>query len=79
MSAMKDLVETFAKTLAEKPDQVQVREIEGERTVVIELRVAPEDLGKIIGRQGRIARALRLLLTAMARKQNKRAVLEILE
>ncbi|HIC08441.1 MAG TPA: KH domain-containing protein, partial [Aquificales bacterium] len=63
----------------EKPDQVQVREIEGERTVVIELRVAPEDLGKIIGRQGRIARALRLLLTAMARKQNKRAVLEILE
>ncbi|RTZ58653.1 MAG: KH domain-containing protein [Gammaproteobacteria bacterium] len=79
MSTMKDLVETFAKTLAEKPDQVQVREIEGERTVVIELRVAPEDLGKIIGRQGRIARALRLLLTAMARKQNKRAVLEILE
>ncbi|HIC08531.1 MAG TPA: KH domain-containing protein [Aquificales bacterium] len=79
MSAMKDIVEIFAKTLAEKPDQVQVREIEGERTVVIELRVAPEDLGKIIGRQGRIARALRLLLTAMARKQNKRAVLEILE
>jgi predicted RNA-binding protein YlqC (UPF0109 family) len=76
---MKDIVEIFAKTLAEKPDQVQVREIEGERTVVIELRVAPEDLGKIIGRQGRIARALRLLLTAMARKQNKRAVLEILE
>jgi len=73
------ILETFAKTLAEKPDQVQVREIEGERTVVIELRVAPEDLGKIIGRQGRIARALRLLLTAMARKQNKRAVLEILE
>jgi predicted RNA-binding protein YlqC (UPF0109 family) len=79
MSALKDIVEIFAKTLAEKPDQVQVREIEGERTVVIELRVAPEDLGKIIGRQGRIARALRLLLTAMARKQNKRAVLEILE
>ncbi len=79
MSAMKDIVEIFAKTLAEKPEQVQVREIEGERTVVIELRVAPEDLGKIIGRQGRIARALRLLLTAMARKQNKRAVLEILE
>jgi predicted RNA-binding protein YlqC (UPF0109 family) len=76
---MKGIVEIFAKTLAEKPDQVQVREIEGERTVVIELRVAPEDLGKIIGRQGRIARALRLLLTAMARKQNKRAVLEILE
>jgi predicted RNA-binding protein YlqC (UPF0109 family) len=79
MSALKDIVEIFAKTLADKPDQVQVREIEGERTVVIELRVAPEDLGKIIGRQGRIARALRLLLTAMARKQNKRAVLEILE
>jgi len=79
MSALKDIVEIFAKTLADKPDQVQVREIEGERTVVIELRVAPEDLGKIIGRQGRIARSLRLLLTAMARKQNKRAVLEILE
>ncbi len=79
MSAMKDIVETTAKALVDNPDKVQVTEIEGEKTVVIELRVDPAELGKVIGKQGRIARALRTLLSAMGRKAGKRVVLEILE
>ena len=79
MSKMQELVEFIAKSLVDHPDKVEVREIEGEKTTVIELKVAPEDLGKVIGRQGRTARAIRTLLAAVARKQNKRAVLEILE
>jgi len=76
---MQELVEFVAKSLVDHPDKVEVKEIEGEKTTVIELKVAPEDLGKVIGRQGRTARALRTLLAAVARKSNKRAVLEILE
>ena len=76
---MQELVEFVAKSLVDHPDKVEVREIEGEKTTVIELKVAPEDLGKVIGRQGRTARAIRTLLSAVARKSNKRAVLEILE
>ncbi|NPA51924.1 MAG: KH domain-containing protein [Aquificae bacterium] len=76
---MQELVEFIAKSLVDHPDKVEVREIEGEKTTVIELKVAPEDLGKVIGRQGRTARAIRTLLAAVARKMNKRAVLEILE
>ncbi len=79
MSKMQELVEFVAKSLVDHPDKVEVREIEGEKTTVIELKVAPEDLGKVIGRQGRTARAIRTLLSAVARKSNKRAVLEILE
>ncbi len=79
MSKMQELVEYIAKALVDHPDKVEVREIEGEKTTVIELKVAPEDLGKVIGRQGRTARAIRTLLAAVARKENKRAVLEILE
>ncbi|NPA54404.1 MAG: KH domain-containing protein [Aquificae bacterium] len=79
MSKLQELVEFVAKSLVDHPDKVEVREIEGEKTTVIELKVAPEDLGKVIGRQGRTARAIRTLLAAVARKQNKRAVLEILE
>jgi predicted RNA-binding protein YlqC (UPF0109 family) len=79
MSQMKDLVEITAKSLVDNPDKVSVTEIEGEKTIVIELRVDPPDLGKVIGKQGRIARALRTLLSAMGRKTNKRVVLEILE
>ncbi|HIE58564.1 MAG TPA: KH domain-containing protein [Persephonella sp.] len=79
MSKMQELVEFVAKSLVDHPDKVEVKEIEGEKTTVIELKVAPEDLGKVIGRQGRTARALRTLLAAVARKSNKRAVLEILE
>ncbi len=79
MSAMKEIVETTAKALVDNADKVQVTEIEGEKTIVIELRVDPAELGKVIGKQGRIARALRTLLSAMGRKSGKRVVLEILE
>jgi predicted RNA-binding protein YlqC (UPF0109 family) len=76
---MKDIVETTARSLVDNADKVQVTEIEGEKTIVIELRVDPSELGKVIGKQGRIARALRTLLSAMGRKTGKRVVLEILE
>ncbi len=79
MSAMKQIVETTARALVDNPDKVQVKEVEGEKTIVIELRVDPAELGKVIGKQGRIARALRTLLSAMGRKTGKRVVLEILE
>ena len=76
---MKELIEYIAKALVDNPDQVQVNEVEGEQTSVIELRVAKEDLGKVIGRQGRTARAMRTILSAASTKLKKRAVLEILE
>jgi hypothetical protein len=76
---MVDLIEHIAKSLVDKPDDVKVSEIEGERTSVIELAVAKEDLGKVIGKQGRTARAMRTLLTAASTKLNKRSVLEIIE
>jgi predicted RNA-binding protein YlqC (UPF0109 family) len=76
---MKELVEFIAKALVDEPDQVRVQEIGGEKVTVIELRVAPGDLGKVIGKQGRTARAIRILLNAAATKLRKRAVLEILE
>ncbi|WP_456455372.1 KH domain-containing protein [Thermovibrio sp.] len=79
MSALKEMVECVAKRLVDNPDQVQVSETEGERTIVIELKVAPADLGKVIGKQGRTAKALRTLLSAAATKMGKRAVLEIIE
>ncbi|GAB6161368.1 KH domain-containing protein [Desulfothermus okinawensis JCM 13304] len=75
----KELVEYIAKALVDNPDAVQVTEIEGEQTSVIELRVAKEDLGKVIGRQGRTARAIRTILGAVSTKVQKRVVLEILE
>jgi predicted RNA-binding protein YlqC (UPF0109 family) len=75
----KELVEYIAKALVDNPDAVQVTEIEGEQTSVIELRVAKEDLGKVIGRQGRTARAIRTILGAISTKVQKRVVLEILE
>ncbi len=76
---LKDLIEFIAKSLVDNPDAVQVSEIEGEQTSVIELKVAKEDLGKVIGKQGRTARAMRTLLGAASTKDRKRAVLEILE
>ena len=76
---MKDLVEQIAKALVDQPDKVQVREVQGEQTTVLELRVATEDLGKVIGKQGRTARAIRTLLAASGMKLRKRFVLEILE
>ena len=79
MSAMKDLLEEIAKALVDNPDDVSVTEVEGEQTTVLELRVRNEDLGKVIGRQGRTARAIRTLLAAAGMKVQKRFVLEILE
>jgi len=76
---IRELVITMAKALVDKPDQVEVSEVEGEQTTVIELRVAKEDLGKVIGKQGRTARALRTILSAASTKLRKRSVLEILE
>ena len=76
---LRELVEYVAKALVDEPDQVSVTEVEGERVTIIELRVAPGDLGKVIGKQGRTARSIRTLLNATATKLRKRAVLEILE
>ncbi len=76
---MKELIEYIAKNLVENPDAVEVNEIEGEKTTIIELAVDPGDIGRIIGKKGRTARALRTILNASAMKMNKRAVLEILE
>jgi len=76
---MKELLEEIARALVDNPDDVQVAEVEGEQTAVLELRVRDEDLGKVIGRQGRTARAIRTLLSAAGMKIHKRFVLEILE
>ncbi|MGH8059415.1 MAG: KH domain-containing protein [Candidatus Entotheonellia bacterium] len=76
---MKELVHLIAQALVDKPDEVEVRVVEGERTTVIELKVAETDLGKVIGRQGRTARAMRTIVNAAAAKLRKRVVLEILE
>ncbi len=76
---MKELVEQIAKALVDQPDKVQVLEVAGEQTTVLELRVAPEDLGKVIGKQGKTARAVRTILAASGMKVRKRFVLEILE
>jgi len=76
---LKELVEFMAKALVDSPEQVNVAEIEGEKTSVIELSVAKDDLGKVIGKQGRTARAMRTILSAASTKVKKRAVLEIIE
>jgi predicted RNA-binding protein YlqC (UPF0109 family) len=76
---MKELIEYIAKLLVDKPEEVRVTELEGQQTSVIELRVAKEDLGKVIGKQGRAARAMRIILGAASAKMKKRSVLEILE
>ena len=76
---MKELIEYIAKALVDKPEEVRVTELEGQQSSVIELRVAKEDLGKVIGKQGRTARSIRTILGAASAKMKKRAVLEILE
>lgn len=76
---MKELVEQIARALVDRPDDVRVTEISGEKTSLLELRVAPEDMGKVIGKQGKTARAIRTLLTAAGMKVHKRFELEILE
>ncbi|MBQ2761775.1 MAG: KH domain-containing protein [Mailhella sp.] len=75
----KELVEYIAKSLVDSPEQVEVHEAEGEQGAVLELSVSRDDLGKIIGKQGRTARAIRTLLGAVSAKTKKRVVLEILE
>ena len=79
MSELKDLIEFVGKSLVDIPDSVEVNEIEGEQTTVIELKVDKSDLGKVIGKQGRTARALRTILNAASTKLKKRSVLEIIE
>ena len=74
---MKELVETIAKALVDEPDQVQVRVIEGEEVTVLQLRVHPSDLGIVIGRQGRMAESIRIILGAVGMKLRRRVVLEI--
>jgi predicted RNA-binding protein YlqC (UPF0109 family) len=76
---MKELLELIAKALVDEPEAVAVTQIDGEQTTVLELRVAPDDLGKVIGKQGRTARAIRTILGASGMKLKKRFVLEILE
>lgn len=78
-TSLKDLVEFMAKSLVDKPEEVFVKEVVGEQTTVVELKVAKEDLGKVIGKQGRTARSMRTILTAASTKLQKRSVLEIVE
>lgn len=78
-SSLKDLIEFMAKSLVDAPDEVEVNEIVGEQTTVVELKVSKSDLGKVIGKQGRTARSMRTILNAASTKLNKRSVLEIVE
>lgn len=79
MAEIKQLVEDIAKALVDIPEEVSVKEIDGEQVTVLELKVAPSDLGKVIGKQGRTARSIRTLLGAAGMKLNRRFTLEILE
>lgn len=75
----KELIEFIAKKLVDAPDSVEVKMVEGEKSIVVELRTAPEDIGKVIGKQGRIAKAMRILLSAVSVKTGKHAILEIID
>ncbi|CAM2077253.1 MAG: KH domain-containing protein [Clostridium sp.] len=76
---MKDLVEIIAKSLVDNPNEVHVNEIQGEQDLVLELRVAPEDMGKVIGKQGRVAKAIRTVVKAAALNENQKVVVEIID
>jgi len=76
---MKDLVAQIARALVDKPEEVAVAEIEGNQTSVLELRVAKDDIGKVIGKKGRIATAMRTIVSSVAAKEKKRTVLEIMD
>jgi len=78
-ASLKELIEYIAKALVDHPESVDVKEIDGEQTIFLEIRVAKEDLGAVIGREGRTAKALRTLLSAATNKLKKKAVMEILE
>jgi predicted RNA-binding protein YlqC (UPF0109 family) len=75
---MKELVEYIAKSLVDHPDQVRVTQVVGEQSIILELQVAQEDMGKVIGKEGRIANAIRTLVKVAAAREGKRAVLEII-
>ena len=79
MGDLKELIEMIVKHLVDNPDKVDVREVQGERTIVYELRVGEGDIGKVIGKEGKTAKAIRTIVTAASMKMGKRAVLEILE
>lgn len=76
---LKELVEFMAKSLVDSPDEVEVNEVDGDQAIVVELKVAKSDLGKVIGKQGRTARSMRTILNAASTKLQKRSVLEIVE
>lgn len=76
---MKELLETIAKALVDYPDEVSVHEIEGEKSIILELKVSKDDMGKVIGKQGRIAKAIRTVVKAASVKENKRVVVEIIQ
>ena len=76
---MKELIEYVVKTLVDHPDDLRITEIEGERTIVFELRCHPEDVGKVIGKSGKTVGAIRTLLGTVAARQNRRAMLEVVE
>lgn len=76
---MRELVEFIAKSLVDSPEQVSVNEIESDRSIVLELRVAPEDMGKVIGKQGRIAKAIRTVTKAVATREGKKVIVEIIQ
>jgi len=76
---MKELLESIARNLVDNPDEVSVNEVEGEKFLILELRVADDDMGKVIGKQGRIAKAIRTVMKAAAIRNNKRIVVEIIQ
>ena len=76
---MKDLVEIIAKSLVDNPDEVRVNEVQGEQDLILELRVAPEDMGKVIGKQGRVAKAIRTVVKAAGLNEDRKAVVEIID
>ena len=76
---MKDLVEIIAKSLVDNPNEVHVNEVQGEQYLILKLRVAPEDMGKVIGKQGRVAKAIRTVVKAAALNEDRKAVVEIID
>ena len=76
---MEELIEYVVKTLVDHPDEIRISEIEGERTIVFELRCHPDDVGKVIGKSGKTVGAIRTLLSTVAARQNRRAMLEVVE
>jgi hypothetical protein len=79
VSFLKELVEILAKSLVDHPEKVEVAEIKKDQTIILELHVSPDDMGKVIGKQGRIAKAIRTVVKAAATKENKRVILEIIQ